>query len=317
MLRIVLFALLGLAFTGCASTPQAKSQNAAAPATEAVAVEESAAAEAVVTKEAALSPGLNLDEIPFQAFNPEKPEGIHVYVISGSLKEGPFSAIVRFPPGMMSPLHSHSSSYSGVVMSENMVHSSSADDKETLPINSYWHQPAGEPHIDGCLSEEPCYLLVFMDGPVDMTPAEQPAAEPKAKITRGDAIPWQEVKAGVQMAVITGNPKEGPFQALFQFPAGMTTNVHTHEANFTGGLLAGTHHRGPAADALVTLKSRAVWNQPAGTPHMEKCGDEGPCLFAGAMDAALNTQSVEVTAGAAAETPAADETRAPEATSAD
>jgi len=305
MSRVALVLLLPFILSACASTP--KHAETALAADEAPA--EAAPADAAPAEEApaALSAkNFNLADIPFAAFDPDKPEGLHVYPLTGNPKEGPFNAIVRMPPGFMSPLHSHSANYTGVAMSDSMVHGTSAGAKETVARGSYWHQVAGEPHVDGCMSEEPCYLLAFFDGAVDMVPADAPAAEPTVHVTPGDQVKWEEVKGGVQMAVIHGNPKEGSFHALFQFPAGMTTNLHTHSSSFAGALVSGSHERGAAADQLVALSPGGVWSEPAGSAHMEKCGADSPCLFAVAMDGALNTEAVELT-------PAADAAPAAEA----
>ena len=59
--------------------------------------------------------------------------------------------------------------------------------------------------------------------------------------------------------------------------------------------MSGTHQRGPSTDALVTLTEGAVWFEPAGSEHMEKCGDASNCVFVGAMDGPLDVKNVELT----------------------
>ena len=110
-----------------------------------------------------------------------------------------------------------------------------------------------------------------------------------------------EEPEGIHVYPLVGNPKEGAFQALFDFPAGMSTNVHTHSASFTGALVSGTHHRGPSPDSLVTLTEGSVWSEPAESPHMEKCGAESRCIIAASMDGPLDTKAVELTPAPAAE----------------
>lgn len=284
MNRLALLASLALATAAC-SPP---------PAPTAPPEEPPAAAEPPA--EAPGATNLQLADIPFAAFDPEKPEGVHFHAISGNPKEGAFNAIVRLPPGHSTPLHTHAASYSGVSLTEGLMHASTTEPVEPLPKGSVWHQPAGEPHVDACKSESPCMMMVFFDGAIDMTPAEAPAAEPKVSLHRADQIEWVEVKGGVKMAVIHGNPKEGAFHGLFDFPSGMQTNVHTHSASFVGGLISGTHQRGPAEDQLVTLTDGAVWFEPAGSAHMEKCGPDSHCVMAGAFDGALDTTAVEISA---------------------
>jgi len=300
MFRSASWLFIAVTSTACASAPVVKDDGVpattsdAASAVEAPLVQASAAA-AEAPPAPAVAKNVKFADIPFAPFDPKKPEGIHVYAISGDPKAGPFSAIVRMPAGYQTPLHTHKANFSGVALSEGLVHSATTEPGAPLPKGSIWYQPGGEAHLDGCKSEESCYLLVFFDGAVDMTPVEAPAAEPKMQLTRADEIKWVEVKGGVKMAVIHGNPKEGAFQALFDFPAGMTTNVHTHSAAFAGALVSGIHHRGPNADALVSLSEGSVWSEPAESPHMEKCGDAANCILAAAMDGPLDTTAVELT----------------------
>jgi quercetin dioxygenase-like cupin family protein len=289
VLRITLFLSFTLLLFACATSSKV-AVDKPAPAL--------AAAEAPV-ETPATSKNVLFAEIPFKAFNPEKPDGPHIYPFSGNPKAGAFSAIVKLPPGFTTPLHTHKEGYSGVSVSEGCTHGASMETIQTLPKGSAWYQPGSEPHVDGCAGEAPCYFLVFFEGAVDMTPAEAPAAEPKAVVMPANELQWKELKGGVKMAVIHGNPKEGAFQALIDFPAGMTTNVHTHTAAFSGALVSGTHQRGPSPDALLTLTEGSVWSEPSNAPHMEKCGDQSRCILAVSMDGPLDTKNVELTPAAA------------------
>jgi quercetin dioxygenase-like cupin family protein len=204
------------------------------------------------------------------------------------------------PGGFKSPLHTHSKAFSAVTLSDGVIHGSSMEGAKTLPKGSAWHQPANEAHFDGCEGDKFCYFIVFFEGAVDMKPAEGPTENPQVKVMPADQIKWVEVKGGVKMAIINGNPKEGAFTAMFEFPAGMSTNVHTHTAGFSGALVFGSHQRGPAADKLVTLTEGSVWREPAGSPHMEKCGAERSCVMAGHFTGPLDTKNVEITPAAPA-----------------
>mgnify|MGYP001305855851 CR=1 FL=1 len=239
-----------------------------------------------------------LADIPFRPFNPKKPEGINVYAIAGNPGAGPFSAIVRFPAGFKTPLHSHDYAYDGIALSDGLFHGSSESDVHDVAKGSIWRQPAKEAHVDGCKGENFCYFLVSFEGPVNMVPEKAPASEPHSAVTAPDAIAWKEVRGGVKMATIRGDHTQGPFLALISFPAGMKTSVHTHTASFGGVLLSGTHHRGPSEDALHTLTPNSVWFEPAGLPHMEKCGAEANCVFFVTFDGALDHKDVVLTPSA-------------------
>jgi quercetin dioxygenase-like cupin family protein len=280
MVRIALFIALSFCIQACGATQS--STNAPAAAAEAT------------TAPTPLN--VKFENIAFKPFNPEKPEGFNVFPVLGSPKAGAFTAIVRMPGGFKSPLHSHSQAFSGVTMSDGVIHASTTEGNKALPKGSAWHQPANEAHLDGCEGDNFCYFMVFFDGPVDMKPSEGPTANPQVKMMPADQIEWVEVKGGVKMAVIDGNPKEGPFTAMFNFPAGMATNVHTHSSSFSGGLIFGRHERGASADALVTLSEGSVWREPADSPHMEKCGDGQNCIIVAHFDGPLDTNNVTLSA---------------------
>ena len=252
-----------------------------------------------VTAPAATAKHFALADMPFRPFNPKKPEGINVYAIVGTPGGGAFSAIVRFPAGFKTPLHSHDYAYDGIALSDGLFHGSSDNDVHDVAKGSLWRQPAKEPHVDGCKGESFCYFLVSFEGPVNMVPEKAPASETHSSVTAPDAIAWKELRGGVKMATIRGDHTQGPFLALIDFPAGLKTSVHTHTASFGGVLLSGTHHRGASEDALHTLTANGVWFEPSGSPHMEQCGAEANCIFFVAFDGALDHKDVVLTPGAA------------------
>jgi hypothetical protein len=50
------------------------------------------------------------------------PEGPQMFVIGGDMASGPFQALVKFPAGTTPPEHTHSATYSGVVVADEMSH---------------------------------------------------------------------------------------------------------------------------------------------------------------------------------------------------
>jgi quercetin dioxygenase-like cupin family protein len=282
-----------VSLVGCASTAEVKKAEAppVAPAPEVVEEVEVAEPAAKVS----VSSNVLFADIPFSPFNPKQPEGVHVYPISGNPGTGPFSAVVRFPAGLKMPLHSHKHSYTGMALSEGLYHGTSDAAAHDAPKGSSWSQPAGEAHVDGCKGDKPCYFLVTFDGPVNMVLEKEAVAEAKSHMTAYGDLKWTEVKGGVKMSVLKGNPKEGAFIALFDFPAGLKTNLHTHSASFDGLLVSGTHHRGKSEDALVTLTPNSVWHEPSKSPHIEKCGADERCVLWVSMDGPLDTEAVELT----------------------
>jgi len=287
MFSSIRFVFLALAFSvfvlGCATTAPQMAETAveAAPATQ-------------VPAEPA-SVNMLFDEIPFRPFNPKQPNGIHVYAIKGNPQAGPFTAVVRFPAGFMMPLHSHDFAYDGVALSDGLVHGLSDTDIHEVPKGSYWRQPAKEAHTDGCKSDTFCYFLVSFEGPVNLVMEKEALTESKGAMVKPADIPWKELRGGVKMATIRGDHTKGAFLALFSFPAGLTTNVHTHSHRFAGAILSGTHHRGADAENLVTLTPNSVYREAANAPHMEKCGEGSDCIIFASFDGALDTKAVVLT----------------------
>jgi quercetin dioxygenase-like cupin family protein len=298
--RISLFASLLLLLPACGGAPATVADKAP--------VAETASEKTADVKAAPVAPTaktFDSQDIPFAPFNPKQPKGIHVFPLTGNPQSSAFSAVVRFPAGFETPLHTHKFSYSAVALSDGLFHGLSTESKHDVTKGSQWTQPGGEAHLDGCKAETYCYFFIVFEGPVDLTPAETPVEKSTGSATAYADIQWKELKGGVKMAVVSGNPKVGPFTGLFSFPKGMTTNVHTHSSDFSGALLSGIHHRGPSADALKTLSPGSAWAEPAGSAHMEKCGDQEDCVIVGTFNGPLDTKNVELstekTAPAAAE----------------
>jgi len=113
------------------------------------------------------------EDIQWAPVNPKMPDGPQMYVISGDKATGPFRAVVKFPGGASSPEHTHSSTYSGVVLAGSVSHG----EPDGHGAGSFWTEVGGTPHTTGCVSEEPCVFFVSMDGPFDMAPTAPPAAD--------------------------------------------------------------------------------------------------------------------------------------------
>jgi len=110
-------------------------------------------------------------DIAWMPMDPEHPEGPQMALIAGGM-EGPMTALLRFEPGHDSGLHTHTSHYTGVVLTGTSQHGPSADNYTNLSAGSFWTQPGGEAHQDACTGEETCTLFIQMDGPFDMTAVE-------------------------------------------------------------------------------------------------------------------------------------------------
>lgn len=116
------------------------------------------------------------DQLEYTPVNPDQPKGPQMHIISRDMENGPFRALVKFPAGATSPEHTHTATYSAVVLSGAMSHGGPAP----LGAGSFWTTLGGEAHVTGCVSEAPCLFFVSMDGAFDMTPTTPPKADADA-----------------------------------------------------------------------------------------------------------------------------------------
>jgi quercetin dioxygenase-like cupin family protein len=115
---------------------------------------------------------MSADSVKFTPLDPANPGGVNISVVSGDLKgKGPITLFLRLPKGP-APLHTHTSSYYGIVVRGQAKHWAAGAEAQaqTLGPGSHWYQPGKAVHGDECLSNE-CVLLVQMDGPYDFAVA--------------------------------------------------------------------------------------------------------------------------------------------------
>lgn len=88
----------------------------------------------------------------------------------GDRSLGAHGTVGRFIPGGASPLHTHSYTYHGVVLSGTMVNpfdGQSIEDARELQVGDYWFVPAGVDHVTACVSAEPCTFYFHSEGLFD------------------------------------------------------------------------------------------------------------------------------------------------------
>ncbi len=109
------------------------------------------------------------DDLKFSPLNPDQPDGSAIAFADGDPKTGPVSLFID---GKGAPLHSHTSDYHAVVLSGEPSHwvDGGPGEKDALAVGSFWFQPGGQVHGDGCLGEQSCRLFIFMPEAADFIP---------------------------------------------------------------------------------------------------------------------------------------------------
>ena len=71
------------------------------------------------------------------------------------------------PAGFVSPVHTHTEDYWGVVISGVAVNGTPGSQDVQLPVGSYWFQKGGERHVTRCISPNECIFFISQHGKFD------------------------------------------------------------------------------------------------------------------------------------------------------
>lgn len=264
------FSLVALVLGGCAAKTQIATP--AVPQVEAATVE---VAEAALTSD-------------WKLIFPDKPDGPQMLVLSGNPAEGPLSAMIKLPAGHASPLHSHPANFFGITVSGTITNGRIAEEAKEIGPGDTWTEPAGEVHFTGCAADADCVFVGHMDGPMGITPAEEPAETSSMKVTAAADLVFKPANPaqpkGPGISLVSGDQTKGAFSALVRFPAGFTATKHSHTASYSGAVVSGAIGHGEGED----MSAGANWTQAGGVVHVTDCVSETPCVFYVAMDGAMD-----------------------------
>lgn len=90
--------------------------------------------------------------------------------VYGNLGKGPHGTFIRMPAGFVSPVHNHTGTYWGVVISGVAANGLPGSTDVPLPAGSYWSQKGGEAHVTKCLSGQECLFFISQDTSFDYVP---------------------------------------------------------------------------------------------------------------------------------------------------
>lgn len=99
----------------------------------------------------------------------ELPGGRATATIHGDMQAGEHISYIRFPAGMRTAPHTHSSTYTGIMMKGVARHFEPELENESrwLSQGAFYHVPGGVPHISECAPESICVFAIHQHGPFD------------------------------------------------------------------------------------------------------------------------------------------------------
>ena len=84
---------------------------------------------------------------------------------------------------------------------------------------------------------------------------------------------------GTQFAVISGDPKTGPYTQMRRIPAGTDNPLHTHSSQITNVIIQGVLYTGVNSGAANDFGPGSVIVMPADWAHVSGCRPGSDCLF--------------------------------------
>jgi hypothetical protein len=90
----------------------------------------------------------------------------------GDLAHGAHGTFIKMPAGFVSPVHTHTEDYWGVVISGVAVNGLPGSPDVQLPVGSYWFQKGGERHVTKCVSPNECIFFISQHGKFDYVVAK-------------------------------------------------------------------------------------------------------------------------------------------------
>lgn len=94
--------------------------------------------------------------------------------VKGDLSKGAHIKLLKFSAGNKTVAHTHSQSYTGVVVKGVARHyePNKPETQTILPAGSVWTIPANVPHISECLAGSECIFATQSDGAFDFHPVD-------------------------------------------------------------------------------------------------------------------------------------------------
>jgi len=106
------------------------------------------------------------DQLDFQNINP----AVSMADAYGDRTKGAHGTFGTFPPEFITPMHTHSGAYHGVVIKGVMTNPFEGEtNPPKMPPGSYWYVPANAVHATDCVSKTPCEFYFHADGAFDFT----------------------------------------------------------------------------------------------------------------------------------------------------
>ena len=99
----------------------------------------------------------------------ELPDGRATAAVHGDMRMGEHISYVRFPPGLRTAIHTHSNSYSGIVVKGSARHFQPASESRAVWLmpGSFYSVPGNVAHISECFQGSECIFAIHQHDAFD------------------------------------------------------------------------------------------------------------------------------------------------------
>jgi hypothetical protein len=107
-------------------------------------------------------------------------------------------------------------------------------------------------------------------------------AENKAPLMVSFAdLKWVELpeRKGMQFALLSGDPKTGPYTQIRRVPGGTDNPPHSHSSEIKNVIIIGVWYTGPDAASAKDFGPGSVVVMPADWVHVSGCRAGSDCIF--------------------------------------
>lgn len=107
--------------------------------------------------------------VQYQNINP----AVQMGTAWGDRSAGEHGTFGKFPADFITPFHTHSGAYHGVVVAGTMTNPFEGEQNPPrMGPGSYWYVPANAVHATACVSATPCQFYFHAESGFDFTPVE-------------------------------------------------------------------------------------------------------------------------------------------------
>lgn len=122
---------------------------------------------------------------------------------------------------------------------------------------------------------------LFVTAPVFAGDESGPPPTKAPMMQSFDDLKWSALpeRPGMQFAVLSGDPKAGPYTQIRKVSAGTANPLHSHSSDLTNVIISGTWYTGADEGSAKDFGPGSVVFMPGNWVHVSGCRAGSDCVF--------------------------------------